>query len=269
MVVIIVIIVSVKVVYAVAIAVVILASGIAVYLQSGNEYPGYTNPSFSELKAGAHIIITENDTKMLGGANIINFETNGYYAIQYHLDVNDNSIITGSWTSTAKSLVWVMIDGAAYMATPLPDATHGSLNQTLLPGQYTLVIGGGLGDVISIVNPIQIQSYVPQQIGDFNITAGTHINSETTFSFYLDQPGQLVGVLTTPAGVYSISLYSSSGSGFSTASSNSSAKPATISFSLSPYSQIFAPGHYNLTLSSGFYVSQTLKFLQYYDYSTS
>ena len=154
------------------------------------------------------------------------------------------------------------------MATPLPDATSGILNQTLIPGQYTLVIGGYPGDVISIVNTIEIQSYLPQQIGDFNIPAGIHIDSSTTYSFYLYQPGELVGSLTTPAGVYTFSLYGSSGSGFTVACSNSSARSTTISFNLGPNSQVFGPGYYNLTFSSGFYVRQTLEFLYYYDYST-
>ena len=103
-----VIIVYLKVVSAIAIAIAIAVAGTAVYLQSG--IGSSTDPSFSELKAGTHITITENDTKMMGGAAIVSFETNGYYAVEYNLDLKNKSILTGSWTSTDKSLVWVFID---------------------------------------------------------------------------------------------------------------------------------------------------------------
>lgn len=258
---------NVKVVFAVVIATAIVTAGVATYLQFGFVPSRVANPTFSELKTGAQITITTNDTKMLGGAEITSFAVNGYYAVEYNINVESNSILTGSWSSTGQSVVWVLINGAAYLDTPQPDASSGVLNQTLIPGQYTLVIGGHPGDVVSIIDPIEIHNYTSQQIGNFSIPAGTYINSTTTYSFYLNQPGELVGKITTPAGVYYYSLYSSSGSGFTSACSNVSAQSTTISFKLSPNSQVFDPGYYNLTFSGGFYVKQTLEFLYYYDNS--
>lgn len=258
---------SAKAAYAFAIAVAIVASGAAVYLQIGMGSQRYPNPTFQGLRTGASIHITTNDTKMIGGTVITSFQHNGYYGVGYNLQINENSVITGSWTSTGKTLVWIFIVGEPYMETPLPSSTAGSINETLLPGQYTLVIGGYPGDVVSITNSIEIQNFVPYQIGNFSIPAGTYINSSTTYSFYLNQTGQLVGAVTTPAGIYSISLYSSTGNGFSTACYNISSKAGTMTFSLGPNYTVFGPGHYNLTLSSGFYVNKTLKFLYYVENS--
>lgn len=259
---------SARVVYALAIAAAIVASGTVIYLQTGIGSQNYPTPAFSELKTGANIHITTNDTKMMGGTVITSFQKNGYYGVGYNLQINENSAITGSWISTGKTLVWVFNVGEPYMETPLPSSTSGSLNETLLPGQYTLVIGGYPGDVVSITNSIEIRNFVPYQIGNFSIPAGTYVNTSTTYSFHLDKPGELVGSLASPAGIYAVSLYSSTGNGFTTACFNSSAKPGTMTFSLGPNSPIYGPGYYNLTLSSGFYVNQTLKFLYYFDNST-
>lgn len=263
------IIMNVKGLFTLAIVITIVTAGAATYMEFGLVPSRVANPSFSDLKAGAQITITSNDTKMLGGAEITSFAVNGYYAVEYNLNLDDNSILTGGWSSTGQSVVWVFINGAAYMETPQPDATHGVLNQTLIPGQYTLVVGGHPGDVISIIAPMEIHNYTPQQIGNFSIPAGTSINNVTTYSFYLNQPGELVGEITTPAGIYSFSMYSSSGSGFASGCSNSSAESTIISFSVSPHSQVFGPGYYNLTFSSGFYINQILEFVYYYDYSTN
>lgn len=253
---------------AVVLVVIVAVAGTAVYLNFGTGPSNSTNPSFSELKAGINITITKNDAKMLGGAAIVNFETNGYYAVKYNLDLEHYTILTGSWKSTGDSLIWIIVHDMTYASTPLPDATKGILNQTLVPGQYTLVIGGHPGDVITITDTIQIQSYVPQQVSNFSLPAGTHIGYVTTYSIYLSQPGELVGIFTTPPGTYYFSLYNSSGLGFSYGCSNSSAQPTSFSFKLGPGFEIFGSGYYNLTFSAGFYISQTLQFLYFYDYST-
>lgn len=255
-------------IYAFAIAMIIAATGTSVYLQLGIGQTHYSNPTFTELKTGTIMHITSNDTKMIGGTVILSFQKNGYYAVEYNLDINETSVITGSWSSTGKTLVWIFNVEGIYMETPLPSSTNGSLNQTLLPGQYILVIGGYPEDIVSITSTFGIQSYVPHQIGTFSIPAGTYVNSTTTYSFYLDLPGEMVGSLTTPAGIYSISLYSSTGDGFTTSCSNLSSTSGTMAFSLGPNSPVFGPGYYNLTLSGGFYVNQTLEFLSYYDNST-
>lgn len=253
-----------KAIVAIIFATTILWAGTAVYLEINGTS---SNLSFSDLKSGTHLTITNQDKKMLGGAMIVNFNTNGYYGLEFNLSIGENSIITGSWSSTGKSLVWFFMDSEVYMETPLPDLTSGVLNQTMVPGHYTLVIGGYPGDIVSITDTIQIRNYSPQQVGNFCIPAGTHISPAETYSFYLNQPGELVGELTTPDGAYSVSLHSNSGVGFTSGCSNISAKSATISYSLGPNYEVFAPGYYNLTLSNGFYVGQGIEFLHFYDYS--
>lgn len=260
--------VNLKVLVTTLIALIIASSGIAAFIHFSADQSRYTVPSLSELSAGTHITITRNAMKMLGGGMIVNFQTNGYYAYEYNIDLKNYSIITGSWTSTGKSLVWLMVDGMAYMDTPMPQVTNGTLNQTLVAGNYTLVIGGYPGDVISLINPIKIGEYKPHQIGNFSISAGTNISTGTSYHFYLSQPGQIVGTVTTPPGEYSFSLENSSGIGFGFASLNSSAQSSSATFSIGPYWQILSPGHYNMTFSGAFHVTQKIEFLYYYDYST-
>ena len=252
-----------KVVYALIISLIIITSGIAIFLQLDNGPRTVQNPSLSELKAGAQIMITKNDTKMLGGAMITNFKNNGYYAVIYNLYLPSTSIITGSWMSSVNSVVWIEIDNVPYMETPYPHTTQGCLNQSLSPGNIELIIGGSSGDVITIIKTIQINSYVPGRVGSFNLLSGTYINSTTSYSFQLNNPAELVGSLVTPPGIYTISLYSN-GSGFVLSCFNSSANSTVIHFKLGPNSEIFGPGKYTLTLTGGFYVSKTLEFLYFY-----
>ena len=254
---------NMKIVYTLIISLIIMIPGIAIFLQMDNGPRTVQNPSLSELMAGAQIMITKNDTKMLGGAMRTNFKNNGYYADIYNLYLPSTSIITGSWISSVNSVVWIETDNMPYMETPYPHSTQGYLNQSLLPGNFELIIGGSSGDVITIIKTIQINSYIPGRVGSFNISSGTHINSTTSYSFQLNSPAELVGSLVTPPGIYTISLYSN-GSGFGLSCFNSSATSTVISFKLGSNSEIFGPGKYTLTLTSGFYVSKTLEFLYFY-----
>lgn len=246
-----------------AVAVIMITSGAIVYLQAELSSSTSPIPPLSDLNAGTHITITNNDVKMLGGGAIINFRNNGYYAVEYNLDLHNYSIVTGKWISTGRSTVWVSGNGAS-MELPYPSVTRGSLNMTLVPGKYTLIFGGHPGDVISITDDIAIRSYVPHQIGNFSIPSGTHIYSATTYHFHLNLPGEMAGAFTTPHGVYSINLRSSNGLGFSSNCMNSSAKPDTTTMSLGPNMVVYGPGYYNLSFSAGFYINQTLEFLYYY-----
>lgn len=259
---------NLKLVSSIAIVLVVTAAGTATFLQPSSDSTVRPFPMSSGLKAGTHFTITKNDGKMMGGTEMVSFQKNGYYAIEYSVKIVKNSIITGSWNSTGESIIWVLIDRAAYMETPFPDATSGILNQTLTPGQYTLVIGGHPGDVISISSSIEIRNSKTYQVSDLYIPSGTHIDSQTTYPFHLNQSGELVGTLATPPGDYTLSMYSSAGLGFTTACSNSSAVPSTISFSYGPNSQVYGPGNYNITFSGGFYVKQTVEFLYYCDNSS-
>jgi hypothetical protein len=254
---------NMKVVYALIISLMIMVSGIATLLHVDTSQITGHNPSFSDLKTGAHIVITENDTKMLGGTMITSFKNNGYYGVIYNLYIPVTSIITGNWISSANSLVSIDRVGEVCMEAPYPHSTHGYLNQSLIPGNYKLIFGGSSGDVITIMSSIEINSYIPSQVGTFNIESGTYINSSTSYTFYLNKTAELVGSLVTPPGIFSISLYTN-GSGFTLSCFNSSAKSTIISFKLGSNSEIFGPGNYTLTFSGGFYVSETLEFLYFY-----
>lgn len=258
---------SIKAISALLVTAVVAVAGIAVYVHMGIPSGNSSHPALSDLQKGTHITITANDKKMIGGTVVTSFLNNGYYGLTYNIDPTNYSILSGSWSSTSKSLVWLYIDNVSYFSTPLPESTSGVLNQTLSPGHYTLVIGGYPGDVISIMNPILLNGYVPSQVGNFSIAAGTHVRSATSYLFNLSQPGELVGDLTSPAGKYSLSLYNTTGIGFGESCNNSSAKPGPLQFTLSPEYQALAPGHYNLSLSSGFYVNSTIHILYFYDYS--
>ncbi len=256
-----------KIVSVVVTTLVVVLAATGIYLHFSSSPPKPAPATFSDLTAGTQFTITNNDQKMIGGGCIINFKTNGYYGVKYNLVLESNTILTGTWRSTGETLVWLMVDGVPYMSTPLPDATRGILNQTMVPGQYTLVIGGHPGDVISITKTIEIQSYIPQQIGNFSIPAGTHINSDSVYPLYLSLPGEMVGSFITPSGAYSYSLYNSTGIGFSVGCSNKSTQQSNVSFTLGPSYQFYGPGYYNLTFVGEFNVTQTLEFLYYYDYS--
>ena len=248
----------------IVIATVMGAAGLYTHMRDTTQSSVQPFPSLSNLTSGTQITINSNDSRMIGGALIISFKDNGYYAALYNLDLKNYSIVTGGWKSTGKSLLWVRDNGIPHLSTPYPYYKSGTLNLTVSPGNYTLVIGGELGDVITILNNITIKSYVPKIIGNFTIPAGTAINSTTTYTFHLNQPGEMVGKLRTPSGVYSISLQGSGG-GFGILCQNSSARASNMSFQLGPTSQIYTPGAYNLTLSGGFQVIQTLEFKYYYD----
>lgn len=259
-----------SVILAIVIAVVIAVSGIVIYVQNDSNP---SSPIFQTtsviLKSGTVLNISSSDTKMIGGAEIHNFTTNGYYAQEYRLNVGNYSIISGSWESSGKTLFWIFGSNEIFMETPLPEETHGILNQTLLPAEYTIVIGGYPGDTVSITSPIALRNYTPYQIGSFSIASGVHISSPKTYSFYLNEPGLLVGAFTTGGGEYSYSLHNSNGNGFGVMCFNTSAKPTLNSFNISWYSQTYSPGYYNLTFSEGtFYVNQNMEFLYYYDNST-
>ena len=254
---------NMKVVYALIISSMIIISGIATLLQVYNDPGMFKNPPFSELKAGTQIIITKNDTKMLGGTMITNFKNNGYYAVTYNLYLPTTSIITGKWMSSTNSVVWIEGVNAQYMETPYPHSMQGNLNQSLLMGNYKLIIGGSSEDVITITKQIQVNAYIPSLVGTFYLSSGTYINSTASYSFYLNKPAELVGSLVTPPGTYLMTLYSK-GSGFGISSLNSSAKSTVINFKLGSNSEVFDPGNYTLTLSSGFLIKTTLEFLYFY-----
>lgn len=246
----------------------IVASGVAFCVHNENSISQSTDPpSFAKLQSGAVITITSSDTKEVGGGEIVEggFSTNGYYAVIYHLEVRNYSLIRGSWQSNGGSLVWLYGNGEVYMGTPLPEKTEGVLNQTMVPGNYTLIIGGHPGDRITITSSIQIENFTLVEATSFNIPAGTYISSIRTYTFYLNEPAELVGEFTT-GGAFYYSLFSSpQGYGFSVGCSNNSEKPVSTQFSISLDAPFYQAGYYNLTFGSGtFYVNQTLEFIYFY-----
>lgn len=268
---------NMKVIFSAFVAVAFVASGTAAYLQFGVGSHNSANHTISDsthvgaisnLTRGSHIMINKNDKQMLRRVDSNSPYDNGYFAVEFPLKLNNDSILTGSWDSSGKSLVWLYVDRSPYMNVPFPDSMNGTLNQTLGEGQYTLIVGGQPGDVITITATIAVSAYTPHQISNFSIQAGTNIKSGARYSFHLDKPGELVGSITTREVPCSISLHNSTAQVFSWTSYNSSAQLSSITFKFSVNSTVFAPGYYTLTFNGVFNVSKTLNFIAYYNNST-
>ena len=220
------------------------------------------------IPSGKTIAITPWDEGMRGGA-MITFSTPIFHSVTYELNVEGYYIITGSWKSTGETLFFVVKNQTVFMEFPTPNKSSGILNQTLSPGIYAIIIGGWVGDVVSITSSVELRSYVPHKVGSFMIPSGTVIVGPKTYSIYLDQPASLSGSFTV-GGSYWFSLENSSFSS-SFGSYNSSSEPYLYSFDpFSPNSQPpLNPGFYNLSFAKGtFYINQTMEFVYIFDYST-
>ncbi|MEM4056836.1 MAG: hypothetical protein QW578_07350 [Thermoplasmatales archaeon] len=123
-------------------------------------------PSSLPIPSGTTIVISTSDRKEIGGL-VITASTLPYYAITYEINVTGCYILTGSWSSTGETLVYLFVNNQPYMETPVPDELSGNLDQMIWNGSYTLVIGGYPGDVIHINKEIEISSYVPSAVGKF------------------------------------------------------------------------------------------------------
>lgn len=261
-------------IFVAVIVVIVAVAGIVVYVQNVTDFPNKVNTSTSVLmNSGTIITINSSDQVMYGGAAA----PHEFYGIDFNLSLNNYYILTGSWESTGKSLVWVLGNNEFYAEYPIPDETTGMLNQTLLPssyGNYTLVVAGYPGDRISVIKSIEVRNYTPSQVGSFSIPKGTKINSVEIYSFYLNRPGVLAGSFTTGGGIYSYSLLNSpSNDNWGSASVtdyNSSATPALVEFNLSQNPPlVFGPGNCSIIFEGGtFYVNQTLAFFYFYDNSS-
>lgn len=263
-----------KTVLATAIVVVIALASIIVYNQGPIDFTNRANtPASIILHSGTIITINSSDHAIRGGAGARDYT---FYGIEYNLSLSGYYVLSGSWKSTGKSLVWIVGDNELIVEYPVPNEMHGILNQTLLPstyGNYTLVVAGYLGDKISIMSSIELENYSPIQVGSFSIPAGTQINSTKVYSVYLDRPGVMVGSFNTAGGIYSYSFSNSpSNNRWSSTSEtdyNSSALPALVKFTLSQNPLIFGPGNCSIDFSGGtFYVNQTIEFLLFYDNSS-
>lgn len=263
-----------KTVFTTAIVVIIALATIAVYVQGPTDFTNRANtPTTIILRSGTIITINSSDHVIHGGAGALDYT---FYGIEYNLSLSGYYVISGSWKSTGKSLVWILDDNEPILEYPVPNEFSGILNQTLLPstyGNYTLVIAGYLGEKISIMSTIELENYSPIQVGSFSIPAGTQINSTKVYSFYLDSPSVMVGSFSTPGGIYSYSFSNSPSynnwASTSVTDYNSSAMPALVKFSLNQSPLIFGPGNCSIDFSAGkFYVNQTIEYLLFFDNSS-
>jgi hypothetical protein len=248
-----------KVAMTIAIILIVIAGGLTFNCEMNIRALSGKSP-LNILNAGSVIVINSLDKEMVGGAAI----PTKYYGITYNLDLKGNFILSGTWSSTNKSIVWLMNDNVTYMELPTPRETHGVLNQTIFAGYYTLIIGGYIGDRILITSSIKT-SYNPFKVGSFKIPAGSYFydyNGTSSFSLNLSEPAILVGSLYAKSN-YGISLTSDNGQRFSTSASG----PYLIKFGLN--NGIYYPGSYDLSFwGTVFYVNQTLEFIYYYDNSS-
>ncbi|MEM4091208.1 MAG: hypothetical protein QXQ46_10820 [Thermoplasmatales archaeon] len=222
-------------------------------------------PSSLPIPSGTTIVISTSDRKEIGGL-VITASTLPYYAITYEINVTGCYILTGSWSSSGETLVYLFVNNQPYMETPVPDELSGNLDQMIWNGSYTLVIGGYPGDVIHINKEIEISSYVPSAVGKFIIPSGTYVNSPRTYFFHLNKPAILIGEFTAEGCPYEYMLNGTNGTsgGFSVGCYNSSAKPVVVSFSTITNSHLMNPGNYEFEFVTGnFYVNSTVEFLYY------
>ena len=141
------------------IVVVIAVASVAIYLHNETNNSGRANAStYVVLKAGTVITINPKDTNTTDGGNGSYHTGYTYYSVAYRFNVSSNSILKGSWKSTNWSFAWAIPYNYTLVNTPVGQ-TNGTLNQTLVPGNYLLVFGGNQGDKITIVNSIEVQNY--------------------------------------------------------------------------------------------------------------
>lgn len=249
----------------VVVAVVSSSTGVYAFHQMSTVQHSYP-PASLPVSAGTVIAINSTYREMVGGGAITP-STHRFYGLTYNLSLSGNYTLTGQWKSTGKSLVYLYFDGRPYMETPTPEKTHGLLNQTLWPGDYTFVIAGYRGDLITITSAIVLQHYTPHAVSVFTLANGTEISSPQSYSFSLSEPGIMLGALSV-GGQYSYGLHGTGG-GFSTTSYNASSPNGTAVFNLGDAVQL-SPGNYTLSFSTGkFYVNHTIRFVLYYNNSTA
>ncbi len=220
------------------------------------------NGTATIIPAGKTITITSNDMGARAGP-VITSSSPIYHYVSYQLDVFGYYILTGSWHSTVSSFVEVYFNGAISMEPPTPYETQGSLKQTLETGTYYIVIGGWVGDSITMTRSIEARSYHPYVVGSFSLPSGIVITGPKTYSLYLNQSASLNGSFTVGGAFW----FSVSGpyNSFSFGSYNTSAEPTTYSFNpFARNSPSIGPGLVNVTFLEGtFYINQTLEFIYF------
>ncbi|MEM3191419.1 MAG: hypothetical protein QW292_04860 [Candidatus Parvarchaeota archaeon] len=224
---------------AIVISAMITAGGFLYVQEVYNSPENGKIPSSLPIPSGTTIVISTSDKKEMGGIVTTTF----YYAITYEINVTGCYILTGSWSSSGETLVYLFVNNLPYMETPVPDELSGNLDQMIWNGSYTLVIGGYPGDVIHINKEIEISSYVPSAVGTFIIPSGTYVNSPRTYFFNLNKPAILIGEFTAQSCPYEYMLNGTSG-GFSVGCYVSFSKPVVVSFSTIINSHLMNPGNY-------------------------
>lgn len=186
-----------------------------------------------------------------------------YYAGNLNFTVSSYMTITGSWSATSNSTLWISKANQVWMELPVPSQLKGGLNMSLAPGSYSLTYGGYPGDSITIKTSVQLTPLTVKSISSLNIPAGTVISSSGTgkqYFFNITQNGTIVGSFSV-SGPYSFSVYSKAGPGFAFSTlKDGNYRTGNLSTAL-------VPGQYTVTFSGGtFTITSTMKVLNINQY---
>lgn len=265
---------------AVTIIIVVVATGFAYYEYTYHSPGGkyalagtfyvQGNKSAVIFPSGTTIVVNSTDVGSPDGP-MVTSTSPIHHSIFYNIEVKGYYLFTGSWQSSGESFLYIYSSSTptVTMEPPYPFENHGTIDQTLPTGNYTVWIGGYVGDRISITRGWKLEPSSSHQVGSFYVPAGSVVEGLKTYSFYLNESASLAGSFTV-GGSYLFSINSSSGSS-SSGSYNSSLRPSLFSFNLTGTDYAFQldPGHCDVTFAEGtFYINQTLELVYYFDNST-
>ncbi len=217
------------------------------------------NSSGALVGAGSILYISDKSEKINSGLP----GQPSYYCGEFNFSVSSLVTLSGNWTSTSKSVMFVTGNSQVWAELPVPYYRSGNLNQTLGPGDYSLTYGGSPGDSIHITKSIKLTPLAVKSISTLIIPDGTMINATASiqeFNFSIQQNGTIVGSFTS-LGAYTVTIENSDGSsGFSMGvSGNAIYKDVPIGSNLQP-------GNYTLSFIDSIYeITSTVEVLNTYN----
>ncbi len=210
---------------AVTIIIVVVATGFAYYEYTYHSPGGkyalagtfyvQGNKSAVIFPSGTTIVVNSTDVGSPDGP-MVTSTSPIHHSIFYSIEVRGYYLFTGSWQSSGESFLYIYSSSTPIvtMEPPYPFENHGTIDQTLPTGNYTIWIGGYVGDRISIIRGWKLEPSSPHQVGSFYVPAGSVVEEPKTYSFYLNESASLAGSFTV-GGSYWFSINSSRGSRYS------------------------------------------------------
>lgn len=114
---------------------------------------------------GATIVINSSDVGSRDGPMSSSF-SKIHHSISYLLDVKGYYLLTGSWRSSGESFLYIYNSSrlVVTLEPPYPFENHGTINMALSPGNYTIWMGGYVGDRISITSDWKLDCYSSENV---------------------------------------------------------------------------------------------------------